>query len=266
MWSSGGSGQLGLKRGNCIGDAILAAVLVILTFFGPAIGPARADGPCRSLQFEETPFTACVADPRRHTFRLLLKRPDATAYGDLAALPQDGLLFATNAGMFAPDFSPAGLYIEDGKTLKPLNTVVSGFGNFHMQPNGVFWISDGTAGVTPTAKFAKLKTKVDIATQSGPMLVIGGAVNAKFEANGSSLHVRNGVGVDAQGRVAVAISEVPVSFGRFARFFREALGCPNALYLDGSVSDLLVAGKRSPSGGRRLGPLLGVYAQSTAPR
>jgi uncharacterized protein YigE (DUF2233 family) len=34
------------------------------------------------------------------------------------------------------------------------------------------------------------------------------------------------------------ISDAPVSFGRLARFLRDGLGCPDALYLDGAVSSL----------------------------
>ena len=35
-----------------------------------------------------------------------------------------------------------------------------------------------------------------------------------------------------------AISDAPVSFGRFARLFAGPLGCRNALYFDGAVSSL----------------------------
>ena len=34
------------------------------------------------------------------------------------------------------------------------------------------------------------------------------------------------------------ISDDPVSFGRFARMFSDGLNCPDALFLDGSVSSL----------------------------
>jgi uncharacterized protein YigE (DUF2233 family) len=35
-----------------------------------------------------------------------------------------------------------------------------------------------------------------------------------------------------------AISDTPVSFGKFARLFTGPLGCRDALYLDGSISSL----------------------------
>jgi uncharacterized protein YigE (DUF2233 family) len=41
--------------------------------------------------------------------------------------------------------------------------------------------------------------------------------------------------------VLFAISDDPVSFGAFARLFRDALACRNALFLDGSVSALHAA-------------------------
>ena len=45
--------------------------------------------------------------------------------------------------------------------------------------------------------------------------------------------LRNGV------IAAFAISDEPVTFYAFARLFRDGLNCPNALYLDGSISGML---------------------------
>ena len=58
----------------------------------------------------------------------------------------------------------------------------------------------------------------------------------------------------------LAISDGPVSFGRFARLFAGPLKCRNALYLDGSVSSLW-----DPANGRMdsfsgLGPMLVAFA------
>ena len=44
------------------------------------------------------------------------------------------------------------------------------------------------------------------------------------------------MGVCAGGKVRFAISAGPVNFYTFATFFRDKLGCPDALYLDGSIS------------------------------
>jgi uncharacterized protein YigE (DUF2233 family) len=98
------------------------------------------------------------------------------------------------------------------------------------------------------------------------MLVVDGEVNSRFDANGRSRHVRNGVGVDGEGVPVFAISDMPVSFGKFARLFRDALNCRNALYLDGSVSSLWdPAGNRMDSFSA-LGPLLVAFeAEGTPP-
>lgn len=52
------------------------------------------------------------------------------------------LQFAMNAGMYHADFSPVGLYVEQGILRRNLN-FEKGFGNFFMQPNGVLaWNAD----------------------------------------------------------------------------------------------------------------------------
>ncbi|MEQ1671293.1 MAG: phosphodiester glycosidase family protein, partial [Hyphomicrobium sp.] len=126
------------------------------------------------MTFEEQAFTVCHADPAIHDIRLFLKRPDGTNFSQLEALPADGLLFATNAGMFTPEYTPAGLYIENAIERKSLNTRASGYGNFHIQPNGVFWVQDGKAAISTTADYQRLDPSAEIATQSGPMLVVNG--------------------------------------------------------------------------------------------
>ena len=46
--------------------------------------------------------------------------------------------------------------------------------NFHMKPNGVFWIGDGVAGVTETGRYLANPPAARYATQSGPMLIVDG--------------------------------------------------------------------------------------------
>jgi len=244
------------RRGGRAG-LFIAALLPLLSFSAAA----EAKSPCAPVTFETQRFTVCHADPAETDIRLFLNRADGTAYERLDALPQEHLLFATNAGMFTPEYAPAGLYVESGSQKRPINGLVAGYGNFHLQPNGVFWMKGGTAHVDTTADYQRLAPSPDLATQSGPMLVIGGKLHPKFEDNGSSRYIRNGIGVTGDGKLAVAISEEPVSFGVFARLFRDALLCPNALYFDGSVSRLAVAGETRATAGPRLGPLLGLYAR-----
>jgi uncharacterized protein YigE (DUF2233 family) len=53
-----------------------------------------------------------------------------------------------------------------------------------------------------------------------------------------SIYVRNGVGVDKYGRTFFAISNSPVNFHDLATLFRDKLNTPDALYLDGSISQM----------------------------
>src|SRR5215475_15752689 len=114
--------------------------------------------PCRSMEYERNAYTICEVDLRKHTVRLYWKRADGTPYGFLSTLPRalegeaDRLLFATNAGMFDPALKPVGLYVEQGRELVHVNTK-SGYGNFHLKPNGVFYISVDRAAVAETRTF-----------------------------------------------------------------------------------------------------------------
>jgi uncharacterized protein YigE (DUF2233 family) len=168
------------------------------------------------------------------------------------------MAFAMNAGMYLPDSSPQGLYIEGGTTIAPLNTRDAKGLNFYLKPNGVFTVAaDGHAAVVETSRFVS-SPDIAYATQSGPMLVIYGKMHPTFAENGTSLYVRNGVGVRADGTVVFAISLTPVSFGRLARLFRDALECPDALYLDGFVSALADDKDVLVGAGHKAGPIVAV--------
>ena len=110
--------------------------------------------------------------------------------------------------------------------------------NFHMKPNGVFWIGDRAAGVTETSRYLASPPAARFATQSGPMLVIDGRIHPRILPTGASQKLRNGVCVRDSVNVVFAISRAPVTFHDFARLFKDGLNCANALFLDGSVSSL----------------------------
>jgi uncharacterized protein YigE (DUF2233 family) len=218
--------------------------------------------PCQSFSFEGAAYTICEIDMRRHAVRLFWRKPDGEPYGYLAALPEaqrsGRLVFAMNAGMYAPDYRPVGLYVENGRELVRANTR-AGPGNFHMRPNGIFFVAGETAGVLDTGSFLIKRPAVDFATQSGPMLVINGRLHPLF-ARSSSRKFRSGVGLRDQHTLAFAISEAEVTFADFARLFRDKLKCDNALFLDGgSVPSLYAPGLRRNGNLLRLGPMIAVY-------
>ena len=157
-----------------------------------------------------------------------------------AALALPGVQLVTNAGMYHAALpwsrQPVGLHVQDGQTVRPLETRALD-GNFGLRPNGVFWVDSRGAHVTATEDWAA-PDDVRLATQSGPMLVRAGAVHPVFDPASTSRKLRSGVGVRADGQVVFAISTEPVRFYDFAVLFRDHLGCPDALFLDGTISGL----------------------------
>ncbi|NEX94234.1 phosphodiester glycosidase family protein [Caulobacter sp. 17J65-9] len=231
---------------------------------GLAVGPSAAapapEPACRTVRFEGDGFVVCRYVPGEGELRLALNGPGGPL-GNFVALkaalgPGAGrVAFAMNAGMYEPDRAPVGLFVEAGRQVAPLNRA-TGNGNFYMAPNGVFWVdAEGRPHVDETAAFAGLGAKPRWATQSGPLLVSGGALHPRIVPNGTSLAVRNGVGVK-DGQALFVISDRPVSFGRFARFLKNELGCPDALYLDGTVSALWAPELHRRDDQTGLGPLV----------
>ncbi|RWB16680.1 MAG: phosphodiester glycosidase family protein [Mesorhizobium sp.] len=235
--------------------------------FGAGLGAGQwlaALPPCRDHTFESAAYLVCEADPKHYSIELFWKNKDGDLYRSLHNLRTAEqaagrtMLFGMNAGMYHPNLAPVGLYVEHGQQITSAKTG-AGSGNFSMQPNGIFYLGDGKAGVRATKDFLKRSPRVDYATQSGPMLVIDGKLHPKFQAGSPSRKIRDGVGVRADGVAVFAISNDVVTFHEFARLFRDELGCPNALFLDGSLSSLY-----APAIGRNddfwnLGPMIGVF-------
>lgn len=274
---------------------VVSALLVTAALLQPATTrAANAAPPCRQVKHEDAAFTVCEVDLRRQAVRLFWQRPDGQAYGYLGSLPRSlpprssapqsdaaptgagakaasaqrsstgggKLQLAMNGGMFHPDYRPVGLYVEEGRELARANTR-NGPGNFHLKPNGIFYVGGGSAGVMETAAYLKARPQAEYATQSGPMLVINGRIHPRFSRSGESLKMRNGVGVRDANTIVLAISEDEVSFGTFARLFRDGLRCPNALFLDGGSAPALYAPEMQRSGNfLPLGPMIAVFDKS----
>jgi uncharacterized protein YigE (DUF2233 family) len=244
--------------GKWLSIATFSAVFCFLAAVAP-----RAEGYCRSVSHQGGDYTVCTVDPAQSTLRIHDLDASGKPYGSFATLAQklwrDGIFMriAMNGGMYQPDFSPVGLYIENGIEKQALSTH-AGWGNFHLLPNGVFYIQPGKAGVMEAKAYQASGIKPAFATQSGPMLVIDGQIHPKFDPAGTSFKRRNGVGIDGQGRVVLAISEGDVRFHDFATLFRDALGCRNALFLDGTISALAVPEWHRSDATYPLGPIITV--------
>jgi uncharacterized protein YigE (DUF2233 family) len=169
------------------------------------------------------------------------------------------LVFAMNGGMFKQDYSPQGLFIQNGKTISPLATD-SGRGNFYLKPNGVFYVTAGRQAVVCTTEQFPDDTTIRYATQSGPMLLIKGKIHPSFNAGSPNVNIRNGVGILPNGHVVFAMSKREINFYDFARYFQD-LGCRNALYLDGFVSRTYLPEQQWMQMEGDLGVLIGVTEQ-----
>ncbi len=224
----------------------------------PTPTPVTA-GACTRTVFEGIAITDCIADPAKHVILTSLGTPPYRSFASLKkAMGSEAgsVAFAVNAGMFDKDGKPIGYFVRNGDRQKELNQA-DGAGNFHMKPNGVFYGAKGKWHVRTSADFyANVSDRPDFGTQSGPMLVIDGKLHSEFAENGPSRNIRNGVGVDTKGRAHFAISEGPISFGSFARYFRDVAKTPDALYLDGNVSSLWNPAAQRMDARAPLGPML----------
>ncbi len=251
--------------------AMIAMMLELQRQLGVAMGavfalalPASSDG-CARLEHDGQGYVVCEVSAEEEP-RLRLWQSDAegrplnnfnnirkTLGGD------ETLGFAMNAGMFHPDYRPVGLLVIEGETLSDIN-LAAGSGNFGMLPNGVFCTGgDKPFQVIESRSFSQARPQCRLATQSGPMLVIDGALHPRFLVDSDSRYIRNGVGVSPDGDTAwFAISDRPVTFHEFGRLFRDGLGVQNALYFDGSISRLYAPGVNRADFGRSLGPIIGL--------
>jgi uncharacterized protein YigE (DUF2233 family) len=209
--------------------------------------------------------TVCRVDLVHEHLQLFWRDDTGQPYGRFStlrdALAKRGktLEFAMNGGMYLPDLSPVGLFVADGRELVPLNRH-TGPGNFSQQPNGVFLLDGHGARVLTTDEYWQEKPKPLLATQSGPMLVHQGQLTTSPVMNpeSQSRRIRNGVCAPFSDTAVFVISESPVTFHELAVYFRESLGCGEALYLDGSISSLYAPRLGRADHWSSMGPIIGV--------
>lgn len=220
-----------------------------------------------SFRYRGAPYSGKMIDTRKEDIHLHWKNASGEKYQSIQRLKQDlerkgeTVLMITNAGMYNPDNSPQGLFIERSKVLVPLDTTSGPGGqtlNFYLKPNGVFYINNDGPHIVTTEKFPRSTKGIRFATQSGPMLVIDGQVHPKFRRGSTNTNIRNGVGLMADGRVVILISDRPVNFYDFATVFRDGLGCTQALYLDGAISQMYLPLSHRQDLGGDFGPILAV--------
>lgn len=168
--------------------------------------------------------------------------------------------FLMNGGIFEPGGVPSGLLIQDGKTVHPVNRR-DGRGNFFLKPNGILIIGDGKARVIRTDEYPVAGFKARDAVQSGPLLLRSGKPHPAFNAPSKNRLHRNGIGVDREGKLVFAMSDFHSpkfpNLYEFAMLFK-SLGCEDALFLDGDISQFRPADQLDrPS--NRFGTILAIF-------
>ncbi|ERL55974.1 phosphodiester glycosidase family protein [Psychrobacter aquaticus] len=228
-----------------------------------------------SCQSQDTPFaySTCSIKAKaltngRYSLQLFWQQPDSTQPlltfdALLATLPAEQTLhFAMNAGMYNEKYAPIGYTVIEGTEKRALN-LKEGGGNFHLLPNGVLWW-DKSGNVKITESHTLNKQMNDgtaqtwYATQSGPMLVINDEIHPQFNPDSTSLKIRNGAGVCSDGSIQFVNSDAPVTFYQFASLFKDELGCPNALFLDGGIASALYAPSMDKHDKKEMGVMIGV--------
>jgi uncharacterized protein YigE (DUF2233 family) len=226
-----------------VSKMVLLRVIVMICL-GMAASSGAYAAEARQLQFDGTTFdTYRVGADELAMIRFYWKDQQGEAYKTIGrlrlALEEQGkeLLFATNGGIYSEEYKPLGLYVEQGDKLASMN-MGQGKGNFSMKPNAVFYIDDRGAHVEDSTKLSAAVGRMRYAVQSGPALLLDGRMHPRFFQESDSFNIRNGVGIDSTGAVVFAISNTPVNFYTFAALFRDKLDCSDALYLDGSISEM----------------------------
>lgn len=192
-------------------------------------------------KIEDNRFVSHIVDLQKQTLKFYYQNEDGINFGNFKTLKQklsqqnQELVFAMNGGMYLKDGSPQGLFIENGITTKQIDTTKEAYGNFYLQPNGIFYLTKDHKGFISKTTDFKSNSNITFATQSGPMLVIDGEIHPVFVKGSKNLHIRNGVGILPNGTLLFAMSKDLITLYDFAEFFK-SLGCQNALYLDGFVS------------------------------
>jgi len=219
-----------------------------------------ADSSCKPATFEGVELTHCIADPAKHLVNVIYQAEGAAApYGTLGAFAETAdastIAFAMNGGAFSDDLTPKGYLVSSRNRLSELDRG-DGDGNFYMKPNGVLFGTGARWRILTTERFFRtVRDRPAFGTQSGPMLLVDGELGGAISENGNSRAIRNGVGVDSEGKAHFVISGAPISYGQLARYLRDEAGATDALFLDANSSALW-----DPASGRmdagRTGPII----------
>lgn len=141
---------------------------------------------------------------------------------------------AITAGIVDSTCTPLGLCIKDRVINHPVNRD-TGNGNFYIMPNGFISVDTaGTIHIQATEKYTG--QELQLAIQSGPMLLIDGVINTAFDSRSQNRNIRCGAGLYTENNKTILVfikSITPVTFYEIAALLKEKYNCRQALNLEG---------------------------------
>lgn len=218
--------------------------------------PLGKSGLFKTATFRNKRYFVCELEPKKYKIELFNRIDSKNSqhhFSSIDSLKGSSLVLVVNGGMFMEDLRPLGLYVSNEKTYMRIKRDTAGYGNFYMQPNGIFIIDKSSKPQLITTREYTDKTPVMLATQSGPMLVTKNRINGNFKKGSANVNIRNGVGINKKGNIVFVTSDDFVNFHEFAELYRDHLDCDNALYLDGAVSQYYAPELRQTAQTYRLG-------------
>ncbi|RYE51931.1 MAG: hypothetical protein EOP18_11615, partial [Rhizobiaceae bacterium] len=143
---------------------VLALVLILASGSESGIAEPVSALHCENRTVRDAGYLICSIDLKIALPRLFWKGSGDEPYRTFDAVAEavaaggKSLVFAMNAGMYAEDFSPMGLYVEDGREVRPANRIEmkvppGAVPNFYKKPNGIFFLTETEAGILPTGAF-----------------------------------------------------------------------------------------------------------------
>lgn len=137
-------------------------------------------------------------------------------------------LFAVNGGYFDERGRPLGLLVSQSRPLNRLRRT----------DWGVLSVDGGGRAALVHTRDYKPKATTEFAMQAGPRLVVDGEI-LKLKPQWDR---RTAIGITTDPhRVVIVVTRTAVSLDALAHLFKDALGCPFALNLDGGSSTQLWA-------------------------
>ena len=228
---------------------------MMVLLLGTAVGAAEPVVVRREM-WEGVRWVVAEVDLSQARIELVGQRPGAPDPHTLARTVQWVVeqgrrpLFATNAGIYTEDRRPLGLHVEAGVHHRAINRA-NGEGNFYLLPNGVFGIGPDGAAVRETSEVTTDPVAWTLATQSGPLLLRDQTIHPRFLPDSRSRKTRSWIGVVDASHIVLAVSLDRVRFYDTATFARDGMGCTDALYLDGSISEYWTPQRARVEGDRK---------------